>query len=342
MKFISRIIFGISFVIIQLLSLPASSMNNVDTQFPWQDAKIQVVRCLSAKKGMVMLYLQFDSPLLPKEFNNRDYALVKWVKENSREAEFNEHLRGTKGILPGFGFNVEDFNLAKLLPTWPEQELKDLIRSINRMAGDCTKIVDINSFILCGKHSANTTIIVMPFMTLMNLEDFIDNFGASDNLVKLVNKHLSPTFDHMMQQGIVHGDLALRNVGVTFNKCGPFADYKAAFAAINKIVLYDFGSQKTRFLQAHEEYPHNETLNYLLDKITNKISKKLPRSSSRSRSMSFTSEQNRSRDPSPIKLLQNQERKIGPLYAYYDDTSDRLRKRKKESNQDTNPSQLYK
>jgi protein tyrosine kinase len=331
-KSLLRIIFFVG-VIIQLISFSAAALNNVeedliDPAFPWRDAKIQVVRCLSAKKGMLMLYLKFDRALLPEEFKGRDYALVKWIAENSREVEVNEHLRGTHGILPGFGFNVKDFNLAKLMPTWPKLELEDLVRSINRMA-DCKKCVDIKSFALCHRRSANTTLIVMPFMTLMTLQDFIDDFGATTKLVELVEKSLGKTFDFMIQEGIVHGDLALRNVGVTFKKCGPFIDYETAFPAIDMIVLYDFGGKKTRFLDKNEEFPDNEKLEYILDKVRSKISNKLPRSSSRARSMSFTHEQQRSRESSPIKLLQNQERIIGSEHAFYGDINDRNRKRKK-------------
>ncbi len=116
---------------------------------------------------------------------------------------------------------------------------------------------------------------------------------------------------------------------MTFNKCGPFADYETAFSAIDNIVLFDFGGRKTRFLAENEKYPNNEKLEYILEKVSSKIRIKPLRLSSRTKIPSFITKQSPSRDPSPIKLLRNQEHTIGSAHAFYGDINDRSRKRKK-------------
>lgn len=336
MKSVLRIALSLSMLVILFLSPTAASQNSMDVeeaapQFPWGNAQILKARCLIAKPGMVMLILEFDKPLEPEEFNGRSYALVKWIESNPNEVTLNEHMFGTEGVLPAFGFNINNFNLSTLLP-WPKPSLEALVKSINRIGGG--KIVYRDTLVLRGKHEDKTTLIVMPFMSLITVEEFIDTFGAKDSLVLRIERCLRPTFDQMQQKSIIHGDLALRNIGVILDPAGPLADYESALAAIDDIVLYDFGSRKAKLLRPDQSFPYVESLDYVLGLVRSRITARLPRRQPGTKLMCQSSYERPAQVgfddvPSPIKLLQDRKRIIGSPHALYKDKNLRNPKKKK-------------
>ncbi len=274
--------------LLRSLSLQASG-EEFDLKSPahiedlWGNSQIIRARCLTAKKDLVMLILEFDAPLQLPQFNQRNYALVKWIPENTQEVEINERILNSSGTIPAFGFHLSNFNLSSLLPNWNDDAVEGLRNSINRIAG---------SNVVGPLSQRNSTLLVMPFLSLIQLDHYIESYGSSERLVDQVRSFLEPVFDLMREEGITHGDLALRNAGVILNNKDE----------INSIVLYDFGGRNAGISDC-DSVPYHETLDYLLELVRARISVK-PRSTRNSNKLS-TPEKNRNlpidSDPTPLR-----------------------------------------
>jgi hypothetical protein len=242
------------------LFLASLGLSAHEDDLPWGDNPIIQIRCLEAKPGLVMLLLVFKNPLEHAEFNGRNYALLKWITANQNEHRINNLVRGTPGILPGFGFTIENFTLTRLLPRWAPDELEHLVAGINNVAGRAG-VLD-NQLRLAHGAENGATLIVMPYLPLLNLEEFVGLYGATQELVERVGDELRPAFARMDELGVIHGDLALRNVGVILNRHPPFAHAQEANEAITRVVLFDWGGRRARVAPG-APVPAIETLEHL-------------------------------------------------------------------------------